>query len=63
MFSIFEKEGIMNADQGLRYRKIILEKGGTGPAPIRKGRGPTVLPGLVAGSVRGNYPRRQSRIF
>ena len=29
MFSIFEEKGIMNAEQGMRYRKIILEKGGT----------------------------------
>lgn len=28
MFSIFEEKGIMNAEQGMRYRKIILEKGG-----------------------------------
>ncbi|MDP7565093.1 MAG: M3 family metallopeptidase [Candidatus Marinimicrobia bacterium] len=29
MFSIFEEKGIMNEEQGMRYRKIILEKGGT----------------------------------
>ena len=29
MFSIFKKKGIMDPDTGLRYRKIILEKGGT----------------------------------
>ena len=29
MFSIFEKEGIMNEEEGFRYRRIILEKGGT----------------------------------
>jgi len=29
MFSIFEEKGTMNAEQGMRYRKIILEKGGT----------------------------------
>jgi len=29
MFSLFEKKGVMNKDEGLRYRKIILEKGGT----------------------------------
>ena len=29
MFSVFEKEGIMNEEEGLRYRRIILEKGGT----------------------------------
>ena len=29
MFSIFENEGIMSSEQGMRYRKIILEKGGT----------------------------------
>ncbi|MEE8436833.1 MAG: M3 family metallopeptidase, partial [Candidatus Neomarinimicrobiota bacterium] len=29
MFSIFEKNGIMSAETGLRYRKIILERGGT----------------------------------
>ena len=29
MFSIFEEKGVMNKEQGMRYRKIILEKGGT----------------------------------
>ena len=29
MFSVFEEKGIMNKDEGMRYRKIILEKGGT----------------------------------
>ncbi|MCH7613006.1 MAG: Zn-dependent oligopeptidase [Candidatus Marinimicrobia bacterium] len=29
MFSIFEEIGIMNEELGMRYRKIILEKGGT----------------------------------
>lgn len=29
MFSIFEEKGIMNEEQGMRYREIILEKGGT----------------------------------
>ena len=29
MFSIFKKKGIMDPDTGLRYRNIILEKGGT----------------------------------
>ncbi len=29
MFSVFEKEGIMNAETGKRYREIILGKGGT----------------------------------
>ncbi|MDP6032367.1 MAG: M3 family metallopeptidase, partial [Candidatus Marinimicrobia bacterium] len=33
MFSIFEEKGIMNEEQGMRYRKIILEKGGT-EAPL-----------------------------
>ncbi len=29
MFSIFEKNGILDEETGMRYRKIILEKGGT----------------------------------
>ena len=29
MFSIFEENGIMEARTGMRYREIILEKGGT----------------------------------
>ena len=29
MFSIFEEKGILNEELGMRYRKIILEKGGT----------------------------------
>lgn len=29
MFSIFVQEGIMNSETGMRYRKIILERGGT----------------------------------
>ena len=29
MFSVFEKEGILNPKTGRKYRKIILEKGGT----------------------------------
>ena len=29
MFSIFEEKGVMNKEQGMRYIKIILEKGGT----------------------------------
>ena len=29
MFSVFETNGILNPDIGLKYRKIILEKGGT----------------------------------
>ena len=29
MFSIFKSEGILNPKTGLRYRQIILEKGGT----------------------------------
>ena len=28
MFSIFEEKGVMNKEQGMRYREIILEKGG-----------------------------------
>ena len=29
MFSVFEANGILNPDIGLKYRRIILEKGGT----------------------------------
>ena len=29
MFSVFEANGILNPDTGLKYRRIILEKGGT----------------------------------
>ena len=29
MFSIFKEKGILDPKTGLRYRKIILEKGGT----------------------------------
>jgi len=29
MFSVFEANGILNPETGLKYRKIILEKGGT----------------------------------
>ncbi len=29
MFSVFEAKGIMDANEGMRYRKVILEKGGT----------------------------------
>ena len=28
MFSIFEQNGIMDSETGMRYKKIILEKGG-----------------------------------
>jgi len=29
MYSTFEKEGVLNQEVGLRFRKTILEKGGT----------------------------------